>query len=96
MNQYTASVCINDSQQLVAISCPRGDFVGFWDLRSDEFLQQQKLRDGAGLSLLDHKFVATSGKGKMLAQQTAQSLAMNKRYFQHIRWDNHLTTIEGV
>ncbi|NRA61210.1 MAG: DUF1513 domain-containing protein [Psychrobium sp.] len=96
MNQYTASVCINESQQLVAISCPRGDFVSFWDLNSDEFLQRISLRDGAGLSLLNNKFVATSGKGRVLAQDNATSLTMNTQQFDHVRWDNHLTTIEAT
>ena len=96
MNQYTASICINSQAELAAISCPRGDLVTFWDLRSNRFIDSIHLRDGAGLSLVDQHFVATNGKGMVNHQQQSDSFQMNTLKFNDIRWDNHLTTLQGV
>lgn len=96
MNQYTASVQINDASNSVAISCPRGNRVTFWDLTSNGYLEKVNLRDAAGLSLVDQAFVASSGKGTVIQQQTAIESPMKRLQFKDIRWDNHLTTIQGT
>lgn len=90
LNQYTASVCIDNKQQQMAISCPRGDLITLWDLNSDQFIRQIKMRDVAGLGLANQQIIATNGKGQVL------DVHDNQRQFTHfndIRWDNHLTTI---
>ena len=93
LNQYTASVCINEKDNQVAISCPRGDQVTFWDLNSDEFLHKISIRDVAGIAISDQTLVATNGKGQAL---NLSSSPMTRHTFKDIRWDNHLTSLTGV
>lgn len=94
MNQYTASICINDENNTAAISCPRGDMVTFWDLNTDTFIKDIKLRDGAGLAVFhenqQNHIVATSGKGRAIFED-ARDLS-----FKNVRWDNHLVAINAV
>jgi len=93
LNQYAASVCINEANNQVAISCPRGDQVTFWDLDTDRFSHKVAIRDVAGLSINQRSLIATNGKG----QSWDLSAAPNTRHaFNDIRWDNHLTTLNGM
>ena len=90
MNQYTASICINDEGNTAAISCPRGNMVTYWDLQTGEFVKDVKLKDGAGLALFGRNIVATSGKGKAVFDDV-RNVA-----FDDVRWDNHLVAIRAV
>ncbi len=92
-NQYTASVCIDELNNQVAISCPRGDLISLWDLQTDAFIKKVSMRDVAGLGLSNHLLIATNGKG-----QTAnvRQNPLQTQNFNDIRWDNHLTTLTGV
>lgn len=92
LNHYTASVCVNNALNKVAISCPRGDLITLWDLNTDQYIRSIKMRDVAGLGLANHQVVATNGKGQVLNlnQHNNQFLKFND-----IRWDNHLTTIQS-
>jgi len=92
LNQYTASVCIDDVHKLVAISCPRADLITYWSLSDDSFIASEKLSDGAGLAF-SNKLYASSGKGRvieLLANDPSQHKAMN---FEGMRWDNHMAAI---
>ena len=96
MNQYTASVCIDDSLDMVAISCPRADLITYWSLSKGEYLSHEKFADGAGLTRLD-KIYATSGKGRLISTKadsnpSAEKLALT---FSTLKWDNHLTHISA-
>lgn len=96
MKQYTASVCIDDHHQIVAISCPRGNMLTYWHLDNGQFMAKQPLKDGAGLALYSNtkqnnaaqQIVATSGKGKALFGQ------QHEVNFKQVCWDNHLTAID--
>ncbi|MDP7592221.1 MAG: DUF1513 domain-containing protein [Litorilituus sp.] len=94
MNQYTASVCIDDNRDLIAISCPRADMITYWSLTRGEYLTNEKFTDGAGLTQID-KIYATSGKGRLIASKTANSDAQKRLElgFSDLKWDNHLTSI---
>jgi hypothetical protein len=93
LNQYTASVCIDEINNQVAISCPRGDLITLWDLKTDTFIKKVNMRDVAGLSMNNNQLIATNGKG-----QTAQvrQTPLQPHHFNDIRWDNHLTTLTGI
>jgi len=95
MNQYTASVCINNTSNTVAISCPRGDIITLWDLKTDRFIEQIKMRDVAGLSVVKQQFVATNGKGTVLQPRLARA-QQHRHQFTNVRWDNHLTSVKAV
>lgn len=88
MNQYTASICINDEGKTAAISCPRGNMVTYWNLHTGEFIKDIPLKDGAGLALFNNNIVATSGKGRAVFEGN-RHLA-----FDNVRWDNHLVAIK--
>jgi hypothetical protein len=97
MNQYTASVCIDNEHNRVAVSCPRSDLITYWSLATDEFIGSEKLKDGAGLAFVGDMY-ASSGKGKvieLLAHENKEQslLSTHDMSFSDIRWDNHMTTI---
>jgi len=96
MNQYTASVCIDDNLDIAAISCPRADLISYWSLSKGEYLSSERFADGAGLTHID-KLYATSGKGHVIASKvttrpTDKKLSLS---FSQLKWDNHLTHING-
>ena len=94
MNQYTASICVDEYNALVAISCPRADMITYWSLHNDSFIGTERLSDGAGLAYTD-KLFASSGKGQIaeLAKSSGSSprLAFS---FDQLRWDNHLLALK--
>lgn len=94
MNQYTASVCIDDNLGIAAISCPRADLITYWSLKNNQYLNSEKFADGAGLTHLD-KIYATSGKGRFMASKITSTKNENQPNFSFpkLRWDNHLTHI---
>ena len=97
MNQYTASVCIDNEHNRVAISCPRSDLITYWSLTNDQYIGNEKLKDGAGLAFIDGMY-ASSGKGQvieLLAGKSSNQSKLNPRTmnFSDIRWDNHMATI---
>ena len=89
MNHYTASICIDNQAQVVAISCPRADMLTYWSLSDNRFMAKERVADGAGLTFSDG-LIATSGKGQVLkASDTGSSV-----FFDGIKFDNHLSHIE--
>jgi hypothetical protein len=97
MNQYTASVCIDNEHSRVAVSCPRSDLITYWSLTNDEFIGSEKLKDGAGLAFIDDMY-ASSGKGQvieLLARESEKQslLSTHGMSFSSIRWDNHMTAV---
>ncbi len=96
MNQYTASVCIDEGRQVAAISCPRADLLTYWSLKNNQFLTKERLADGAGLTFIDQLY-ATSGKGLLINTQVSNSEFQRKSaVFEQLKWDNHLTFIQSV
>ncbi len=96
MNQYTASVCIDNENQLVAVSCPRADLITLWSLTDNSFISKHKLADGAGLTKTDQLY-ASSGKG-YLTNEFLSVVSEHKitTHFAELKWDNHLTHIQAV
>ena len=93
MNQYTASVCIDERQQLAAISCPRADLITYWSLIDNTFLRKEKVADGAGLTYINQLY-ASSGKGQIKTPLTNNdSQHRTNIIHDNLRWDNHLTFI---
>lgn len=85
LNQYTASVCIDDESGQVAISCPRADLITFWCLVSGDFIKSSKLADGAGLAKIG-KIYASNGKGRIVDVVNKENIMP----FEGLKWDNHL------
>jgi hypothetical protein len=93
MKQYTASVCINSQNNTVVITCPKADLLTFWQLDSNEFIASHKLKDGAGATLIADDFVASTGRGRIIAQENPLLPYQVKADFEDLRWDNHMTSI---
>lgn len=91
MNQYIASVAIDSAQRKVAVACPRGDMLTFWDLDSDEFISEHRVSDGAGVVTANQHFIATNGKGQLFNTQS-QSKQLLTQYKQ-LKWDNHVSQL---
>jgi len=93
MKQYTASICINDAENCVAISCPKASLLTFWQLDNGKFISSHKLKDGAGLTLVDNAFIASTGRGRIIAQSNPLNNYIKMADFASLRWDNHMTVI---
>lgn len=91
MNQYTASVAIDSINDLVAVTCPRGDMISFWRLSSGELIKSNRIADTAGVALTSGGFVATNGKGHMLLTDVEFKKTINR--LDNVKWDNHLSLI---
>jgi len=94
MRQYTASVCVDNNNALVAISCPRADMITYWSLTNDNFLGTERLSDGAGLAYTDRLF-ASSGKGRIAELAKGNSYSSKLAFsFDKLRWDNHMLALK--
>ena len=94
MKHYTASVCINSKQNLVAITCPKANLLTYWQLDTNEFITSHKLKDGAGAALAAGKIYASTGRGRIISQQEPLRAYQISADFKDVRWDNHMTAIE--
>lgn len=94
MKQYTASVCIDNKRNVVAITCPKADLLTFWQLDSNEFIISHKLKDGAGATLSGGQFVASTGRGRIITQENPLQPYQVNANFNDLRWDNHMASIE--
>lgn len=94
MSQYTASVCVDNDNALVAISCPRADMITYWSLHNDSFLGTDRLSDGAGLAYTDRLF-ASSGKGQITELAKGNTYSSKLAFsFDKLRWDNHMLAMK--
>ena len=94
MSQYTASVCVDNNNALVAISCPLADMITYWSLHNDGFLGTDRLSDGAGLAYTD-KLFASSGKGQITELAKGNTYSSKLVFsFDKLRWDNHMLAMK--
>lgn len=93
MNQYTASVSIDSDAKRVAVACPRGDMLTFWDLTSGEFIRSHRLSDGAGVTKGVNGFMATNGKGQIFESNAGAKHLLSQT--NEFKWDNHLSRINS-
>ena len=92
LQHYCGSACFDTSGQILAVSAPRGDKILFWQLGTQQYLGQVKVRDGCGITTAQHsgEFLISSGRGRVyrynpLSKQ--KQLVLNNPQLQ---WDNHL------
>lgn len=96
MKQYCGSVRYDQSGRYLAVSCPRGNMITFWDARQARFTDSVRARDGCGVCALADGFLYTAGTGKVswYDLQNRQTHDMNQVIDETILWDNHLTMVE--
>lgn len=95
VNQYTASVSIDNANQRVGVTTPRGHSLSVWDLKSNELLNSINIRDCAGLAVRNSDFIVSNGRSELHkiqidAQQNLQAQRMINPL--ELRWDNHMAS----
>ena len=94
MNQYTASLAINDSLRLLAVTAPRGNKAFIWHLDSTELLDEIHLPDCAGVAAVDNGFVISSGQGRCrFVDCSGERVASTPLQMPSGLWDNHLRLV---
>ncbi len=94
MNQYTASLAINDALRLLAVTAPRGNTVFIWDLDSTTLRERIHLPDCAGVAAVAQGFVVSSGQGRCrLVDCTGQAVVSTALQLPAGLWDNHLRLV---
>jgi hypothetical protein len=91
---YAASVCLDREGSRAAVTCPRGNRVGFYDVASGELAGELAIRDAGGVSLCGSgcHFLVTTGTGELhqIDVRTLQRTRESPVVFDQRRWDNHL------
>lgn len=94
MNQYTASLAINDALRLLAVTAPRGNKVFIWDLDSTALRDEIHLPDCAGVAATERGFVVSSGEGRCRSIDcTAERFVSTALKLPVGLWDNHLRLV---
>lgn len=95
MQQYCASLAINNDLRLLALTAPRGNRLFIWDLDTAAVRVDVALADCAGIGAVPEGFVVSSGTGRCRLydcrqeQITAHALKLPAGL-----WDNHLNLAE--
>jgi uncharacterized protein len=68
MRQYAGSIAFDDGGRLLAVSCPRGNLITFWDAEAGRLVDHMEVADGCGVAPSDApgEFVITGGRGEVL------------------------------
>ncbi|SFB83004.1 DUF1513 domain-containing protein [Pseudoalteromonas denitrificans] len=93
MNQYTASVCIDNALNIAAVSAPRGNLVSYWDLNNNKYLGQYHSADCAGVALADDGFVLSNGTGVIERIVALSKTPLKQKRSAGIKWDNHMLAL---
>jgi uncharacterized protein len=89
---YVASVCVSDTEDLIAASCPYGSGVACWSKRSRKFLDLIPAAEAYGLSrLADGSIYASQRDGTALElhETGLRSQFVKIVSSKPIRWDDH-------
>jgi len=94
MNQYTASLAINDALRLLAVTAPRGNKVFIWDLDTTALREEIHLPDCAGVAAVKEGFVVSSGQGRCRhVDCTGVEFVSTPLQLPAGLWDNHLRLV---
>lgn len=93
LRNYIASVVMDTTAGVAAITAPRGNRVVLLDYRQRRYLHSIELEDVSGvLPLPEGGFICTSGMGGVY-RLTPGNLQLKQVSADSIRWDNHLTQV---
>jgi hypothetical protein len=93
MKHYTASVCIHSTANVVAVTCPKANLLTFWQLDNNQFIASHRLKDSAGLAIVDGSIISSTGRGVVARQNNPKVDYEVMADFSDYRWDNHMTAI---
>ena len=93
MRHYAGSVAFDQSGRLLAVSCPRGNLITFWDAATGALVDQVELADGCGVAPAEAPgaFVITGGRGDVVTIEAGQGGRAPMDVAGPTAWDNHLT-----
>lgn len=91
MQNYTGgSAVVGD---VFAVSCPRGNLLTLWDLKSKKFIKSVKIKDVSGVQPCDQgrNFIASANTGE-LYKIDAKSLKATRldEVWENAKWTNHM------
>jgi len=92
LNQYIASVAIDDQAHFAVTTSPRANQMCLWSLKNHQLLRSYAISDVAGVSFMPNtrEFVMSNGAGALYTINTLQSEPQLTYHHQTARWDNHL------
>jgi hypothetical protein len=95
MNRYTGSVKFAGNGSIAAVSSPRGNCLGFWNIEKQEMLTQHYIHDvcGIGYDRQHQNFAVTSGSGAIYRFDIECRTVDRPLRLPGIHWDNHLLAI---
>ena len=98
MRGYTGSVTFDDGGRLLAVSCPRGNLVTFWEVRSGRLVHVTAVADGCGVAStrISGTFLVTGGRGEIVLVNAGSGRSSNLVATDKQRWDNHLLVAEAT
>lgn len=92
MNGYVASVCISETDDLIAASCPYGEGIACWSKQSSEFLGIVQAAEAYGLSRGGDDAIYASrrdGSAFTIGKTRLRSHFLEVTSGKPIRWDDH-------
>ena len=94
MRQYAGSVAFDQGGRLLAVSCPRGNLITFWDAATGSLVDEIEVADGCGVAPAEAAgaFVITGGRGEVLSVEPGRGsrTPMIVAGETATAWDNHL------
>ncbi len=96
MQQYTASVAVDAKGERAVVSCPRGNGIAVWNMRSGALEKMLDIADAAGVYRRPQQtgWIGTNGSGALLQlEETVAAVTLQTLQQFPLRWDNHATLI---
>ena len=94
MRHYAGSIAFDPSGRVLAVSCPRGNLITFWDAREDRLIDHVEVADGCGVAPAGAPgaFLITSGRGEVfrVEPESGGRLPVAVAAQADTAWDNHL------
>ena len=92
---YCGSITADISGMIVAVSAPRGNYILFWKISSQEFLGYLTIADGCGISsgIRPGEFAVTNSGGYFSTYNAIEKASLNRKTQPEVKWDNHLTAV---
>ncbi|MEM7152186.1 MAG: DUF1513 domain-containing protein [Myxococcota bacterium] len=100
MQDYAASVAVDDHARIAAVPSPRGNLVGFWHIDTGAWVGQHAFDDVSGVTVsAEHGCFVLSGSGgqvRLIDTETLAEATAARERFSDVRWDNHLLAISPL
>lgn len=94
--RYMASGVLTD-EGVLAVSTPRGNRIGFWNLKTNDYIAEHPMKDVAGLALSRDKksILASSGRGRLWQFSASSGIPMTEQpaSVPGLGWDNHMLAV---